>query len=599
MCLCLFIILPINLTARCQSSSDDFGGKSGCFNDAYNLTDYSVTTLANIPEPTPSDATSTVFEQNERDIFGRLYAIVLCFWFICYYACKRMQHEWVTMLALRRHYYFETDIYRERKEELLNTVHRDAYDSDDEKTALNADARDPWIPHPEQRETVPNIALYSVLVGGIPAAPDDDKHIEDVEEAIKATRRRSKIDWQLSYVGEYFDRCVPNQPGYSSSVAAITILPSAPHIARAWSKWYAAAGKLRRLRFIRKLIKDKLHYEIDVDEDEEEGDDDDDTKRLENLSHRNRTKNNQKDQNHRNKEYYRDVLGATDEEIAGTFLSDNFSPEQTAAYSREFHQSAAACCPNGCCEGRLRRAPIDDLRQLEDDAILEVHAANTALKKAQRRVVKFMESDDSTHLFSIHRQPDDDDEEEAEDSEEEKVKGFFHQSSMENIVGMIDSNAKLRRRARVTSWSRVESMVNEAAHQTNRSMRAPRMAKTQKVGTGEWKVPSFFGWSKKKANLVVGEVVGQGQELTKDIGSTVADHLLRESTYAVVTFTSRQAAVAARQCLADGRGLNRWTTWKRLPIPPLADAAPCSLCPCRGCCRPVTLTIHNRQKVRR
>jgi hypothetical protein len=47
------------------------------------------------------------------------------------------------------------------------------------------------------------------------------------------------IDWQLSVTSAFFDYCVPNQPGFSSSVVAVTILPSAREIATAWKKWYA------------------------------------------------------------------------------------------------------------------------------------------------------------------------------------------------------------------------------------------------------------------------------------------------------------------------------------------------------------------------
>lgn len=68
------------------------------------------------------------------------------------------------------------------------------------------------------------------------------------------------------------------------------------------------------------------------------------------------------------------------------------------------------------------------------------------------------------------------------------------------------------------------------------------------------------------------------------------------SSYAIVTFTSRQAAVAARQCLTDGRGLRSWEAMKSIPVPPLAEAASCDLKTCRGCCQPVTLTISAGQK---
>ena len=52
----------------------------------------------------------------------------------------------------------------------------------------------------------------------------------------------------------------------------------------------------------------------------------------------------------------------------------------------------------------------------------------------------------------------------------------------------------------------------------------------------------------------------------------------------------------ARHCLADGRGAKRWTPVEEIPVPPLADAAACDLVTCRGCCRPVTLTINSQQQ---
>ena len=71
------------------------------------------------------------------------------------------------------------------------------------------------------------------------------------------------------------------------------------------------------------------------------------------------------------------------------------------------------------------------------------------------------------------------------------------------------------------------------------------------------------------------------------------------STYAVVTFTSRQAAIAARQCQADGSGSDRWIEVEDIPIPPLADAAPFNCWTGRGICRPVTFTIKDDQKMLR
>jgi hypothetical protein len=51
--------------------------------------------------------------------------------------------------------------------------------------------------------------------------------------------------------------------------------------------------------------------------------------------------------------------------------------------------------------------------------------------------------------------------------------------------------------------------------------------------------------------------------------------------------------------LADGRGVDRWVAFSDLPIAPLADASSCDPLTCRNCCRPVTLSINDRQKTAR
>lgn len=50
------------------------------------------------------------------------------------------------------------------------------------------------------------------------------------------------------------------------------------------------------------------------------------------------------------------------------FESLDYGPEQQAMYAREMSQ-AAACCPKGCCEGRVRRQPIDKLLDMEKATI--------------------------------------------------------------------------------------------------------------------------------------------------------------------------------------------------------------------------------------
>ena len=81
------------------------------------------------------------------------------------------------MLALRRVYYLEFNHWKERKRELQKTLLTEFDESDMNSSCDNSVGdhekikkvpkrkddpvrnRDPWIPHPEQRETVPNISL--------------------------------------------------------------------------------------------------------------------------------------------------------------------------------------------------------------------------------------------------------------------------------------------------------------------------------------------------------------------------------------------------------------------------------------------------------
>ena len=59
-------------------------------------------------------------------------------------------------------------------------------------------------------------------------------------------RRSINVD-RLNVTAAFFDRCVPRPPGFSSSVAAVTILPDAPDLANAWRKWYKHAVMVRKV----------------------------------------------------------------------------------------------------------------------------------------------------------------------------------------------------------------------------------------------------------------------------------------------------------------------------------------------------------------
>jgi hypothetical protein len=145
--------------------------------------------------------------------------------------------QWIENLALRRVFYLEYNHYQARIDELemLNNL-------DDPEDACQQN-RPAFLPHPELRDTVPNVSLYSVLY-----------KLPSVHFATLSSVTSPEVQRQLEIAVEFFDKVVPNQPGYSSSVAAVTILPDVNQVSKAWKKWFDCANKLRRLRFIRKRL---------------------------------------------------------------------------------------------------------------------------------------------------------------------------------------------------------------------------------------------------------------------------------------------------------------------------------------------------------
>ena len=81
---------------------------------------------------------------------------------------------------------------------------------------------------------------------GLPGLPREVFNEDDVE-----VLSQNSLDWQLAVTTTLFDHCVPNQSGFSSSMAAVTILSDVTELALAWKRWFIAAGALRRLKFIR------------------------------------------------------------------------------------------------------------------------------------------------------------------------------------------------------------------------------------------------------------------------------------------------------------------------------------------------------------
>jgi hypothetical protein len=287
--LCMFVIFPVNFTAYCDP---DILGWGTCLTFT-NFTNFEASTIAHLPpfdystvNETQEDidgGTSTLSPEVPISFFVRVpglgiryFAVVAVALVIYLYTCGKccllpkkdcliflkimcvvvlhilavlLRREWIENVALRRVYYLEHDHYEERLEELEFID-----DLEDPEDPFQKE-RPPWLPHPEIRETVPNVSLYSALyklptrftTTGLPAGASD-------------------LERQLAATVEFFDECVPNQPGYSSSVVAVTILPEAKFVKLAWGKWYAAAKRLRKLRYIRSVLKAKLERDQAAEE---------------------------------------------------------------------------------------------------------------------------------------------------------------------------------------------------------------------------------------------------------------------------------------------------------------------------------------------
>jgi hypothetical protein len=261
---CVVIILPLNMTSVCNAEA--LGSDTDYFiatcQPLWNLTDFENTTLAHIPSLKELD--KNLYGNVFNSQLGRLYGIVLCTWIIYIYTCVLLWREWQDALALRRVFYLEHNHWKERQDELefLEQL------PPDDNAASQTEQRPPWLAHPEVREIVPNISLWSVLF----RLPKNTPEQVRAQAAADADNNNKMHDWQLQFTTQTFDDCIPNQPGFSSSVAAVTILPDPSKLSVAWGKWYSASAKLRRLQLIRSMRRRKQRQANNGNEEEEEVD---------------------------------------------------------------------------------------------------------------------------------------------------------------------------------------------------------------------------------------------------------------------------------------------------------------------------------------
>ena len=317
----------------------------------------------------------------EMPIQARLYAIVLCSWIVTYFLCFEISKEWKDNLLLRRKYYFEADHYKKEM------------DKQEKRILEKVDyisKRDPWVPDPEEDHTVANIGLYSLLVGDVPPLPqelNDEGYTEQQE-----------IDWQTATVTTFFDNCLPHQPGFTSSIAAITILPTASSLSKAWKEWNKAASALRRLRCIMSVISERRSTSL-VETGRSRGSL---MKHFKELNYASASQNIFADfaaHENMSAEQRMLMLAECDDEVEGQLMDAlHYGPQQKACYGREFAQASASIFGKYFSLRKYQHATNEELTKFEIEALLEVEEANMSLKKAQMASIQKRSDVDNTLL---------------------------------------------------------------------------------------------------------------------------------------------------------------------------------------------------------
>lgn len=231
-----------------------------------------------------------------------------------------------------------------------------------------------------------------------------------------------------------------------------------------------------------------------------------------------------------------------------------------------YNRSSASCCPHGCNEYAILHADAETLADLEQEAEEAVQDANEELRRARAEVHRRLPSHevhtlplvapDKTTSIPNETAADKDPTDTKHFVEEEDAFAGITDDIMAHHTYSAKSSSLSQR------WEEAENLVaseRNVIHKANRT-------KKYRLDNGHWPNP-FHIWNQSAEHLT-------GEVSKKKPSTDGSSKIIDTDSYAVVTFTSRQAAIAARQCLADGCGLDRWREIDYVPIPPLADAPP-------------------------
>jgi hypothetical protein len=237
------------------------------------------------------------------------------------------------------------------------------------------------------------------------------------------------------------------------------------------------------------------------------------------------------------------------------------------------------------------------LKELEEEAEEMLQEANTALIEARADVNKMhveIETNDApdgsliarpragtSALPEIEAYSSDNINAEAINKpqlEESKVedRGFLQSSSLLNLLHQSRTVSSERQ------WNIAREIADDNRQHNAARGRRPASKIQRGLPSGKWHF-DFRDSFVRRLRKFADEQPMLSMEGKK--GGNLVSSVVDQHTYAVVTFTSRQAAIAARQCMTDGSGLGRWEEVEDLPVPPLANSPPWDLFARRSCCK--------------
>ena len=185
-------------------------------------------------------------------------------------------------------------------------------------------------------------------------------------------------------------------------------------------------------------------------------------------------------------------------------------------------------------------ADLEKLRQLEEETIKKVQEANAELVAARELVNQRKSDNGGEQIDAEPYNP-------SQTKKNEPTSSLV--ASQENPLAQA-ATGSIRQRRTVDSnkWQQAQALASEMYGQESNEPQSKTSCGCNscfKAGNGiKWMLPNF------DRGILAGTDFG--------VPLMQAGSVLSHPTYAVITFTSRQAAVAARQCLVDGSGINRW-----------------------------------------